>query len=151
MIYLLGPTKNELGGSLFSRVTGRDYSPVPGPCPETKANSILLHAAIKTGLVKSCHDLSDGGLAVAAVEMAILGNLGICIYTDKLEGDSDYVKMFSESNGRWLVEVAEPDIEDFERLVPTAVCCGFVTSNLVAIGPVMTNLEEVRLLWENRE
>jgi phosphoribosylformylglycinamidine synthase len=81
--------------------------------------------AIDEGLVKSCHDLSEGGMAVAAAEMAFAGGLGLEIDLKKVPGKdlrrNDFV-LFSESNSRFMVEVAEADREDFEDLMKGKVC-----------------------------
>jgi phosphoribosylformylglycinamidine synthase len=85
-----------------------------------------MHASIEAGLVRACHDLSEGGIAVAAAEMAFAGGLGMRIDLDKCPcwsdaGDSATL-LFSESNTRFLVEVEPSNCERFEshfgRVVP---------------------------------
>ena len=66
-------------------------------------------------MIQSVHDLSEGGLAVTAAEMAIAGRLGIeldvsCLY------DHPAVALFSESNGCFLVEVSQQQKIAFEKL-----------------------------------
>ena len=68
-------------------------------------------------IVKACHDLSEGGIAVAASEMALAGGLGVELDLMKLpcaEVERDDFALFSESNSRFLVEVAEADKTEFE-------------------------------------
>jgi phosphoribosylformylglycinamidine synthase len=85
-----------------------------------------LHAAIRDGLVASAHDLSEGGLAVAAAEMAFAGGLGLELELDHIPTealpagyDPTATRLYSESCTRWLVEVAPEDAEAFEaRLGP---------------------------------
>ena len=72
-----------------------------------------LHQAIERGLILSCHDLSEGGLAVAAAEMAFSGGVGVKI---ELKAGS-FVSLFSESNTRFLVEVAASSEEAFNKLL----------------------------------
>ena len=77
--------------------------------------------AVDSGYVKSCHDLSEGGLAVAVAEMAFSGGYGIqldlrSVPRTKEVKRNDYV-LFSESNSRFLVEVPEKRGEDFEALM----------------------------------
>mgnify|MGYP001134823355 CR=1 FL=1 len=77
--------------------------------------------AIHSGYVKSCHDLSEGGLAVAAAEMAFSGGYGIELDLRKVPiGDSirrnDFI-LFSESNSRFLIEVKEKCRKDFEAII----------------------------------
>jgi phosphoribosylformylglycinamidine synthase len=76
------------------------------------------------GIVRTCHDLSDGGLAVSATEMAFTGNLGLEIDLSKVpmsEEMRDDFALFSESNGRLLVEVPEKDCGEFEALMGDSV------------------------------
>jgi phosphoribosylformylglycinamidine synthase len=78
-----------------------------------------LSAAMSKGLVKACHDLSEGGIGVAAAEMAFAGGLGMTIdlnnvpLSEKIERD-DFI-LFSESNSRFLVEIASEDKQEFEK------------------------------------
>jgi phosphoribosylformylglycinamidine (FGAM) synthase-like enzyme len=97
-----------------------------------------VHAAISAGCVAACHDLSEGGLAVAAAEMAFAGGLGMSLHLDAVPQDCgdlagakrDACLLFSESNTRFLCEVPPDAREAFERAlegVPHAVL-GEVTS-----------------------
>jgi phosphoribosylformylglycinamidine synthase len=78
-----------------------------------------LSTAMQKGLVKACHDLSEGGIGVAVAEMAFAGGLGMNIslknvpLAEAIERD-DYI-LFSESNTRFLVEIALKDKEKFEE------------------------------------
>jgi phosphoribosylformylglycinamidine synthase len=77
LLYLVGMTHNELGGSQFALVEGLDCREVPKvDAPSAKRTFAAMHRAIHAGLVRACHDLSEGGLAVAAAEMAFAGGLG---------------------------------------------------------------------------
>jgi len=67
---------------------------------------------MEEGIVMSCHDLSEGGLAVAAAEMAFGGMLGVELDLRAMGKLRTDFKLFSESNGRWLLEV-DPDRADF--------------------------------------
>src|SRR5579885_850468 len=77
LLLLVGVTKDEMGGSHYNLVTGRDGGAVPRPdlalAPRTFAR---LYDMIRRGLVRACHDLSEGGLAVALAEMAFAGGVG---------------------------------------------------------------------------
>jgi phosphoribosylformylglycinamidine synthase len=70
-----------------------------------------LHRAIAGGLVRSCHDLSEGGLAVAVAEMAFAGEFGADVTQLPGESLSDEVRLFSESATRFVIEV-EPEKAD---------------------------------------
>jgi phosphoribosylformylglycinamidine synthase len=77
LVYLLGDTRGELGGSAYERLVGEPL----GEAPEVETASAAaryraLHGAMRQGLVASCHDLSEGGLAAALSESALGGDLG---------------------------------------------------------------------------
>ena len=69
-----------------------------------------LSLAIDQRLVRSCHDCSEGGLGVATAEMAFAGGLGMHLSLKNVSRDGDVttddVSLFSESNSRFVVEVA---------------------------------------------
>jgi phosphoribosylformylglycinamidine synthase len=65
------------------------------------------------GLVRACHDLSEGGLAVTAAEMVIAGNLGLDLHLDAVAADT-LTALFSETPSRFLVEVHPDDAGAFE-------------------------------------
>jgi phosphoribosylformylglycinamidine (FGAM) synthase-like enzyme len=81
--------------------------------------------AIDLGLVKACHDLSEGGLAVSAAEMALAGGYGLEFNLREVPSEgtnrNDFV-LFSESNSRFLVEVPEKTRDDFEAVMKGVVC-----------------------------
>jgi phosphoribosylformylglycinamidine synthase len=93
-----------------------------------------LHQAIASGLLRSCHDLSEGGLAVAASEMAFSGGLGVELEIDGLcqqQFVHPLAALFSESNSRLLCEVPVAHVEAFERQmkeIPHSAL-GFVTED----------------------
>jgi phosphoribosylformylglycinamidine synthase subunit PurSL len=109
-IYVLGPTRNELGGSLWADVSGQPGGQVPR-VDLSRGPGLFqaLHEAIGRGLVRSCHDLSEGGLAVALAEMALAGGLGVLASLEHVprveEANDDFVLLFSETPTRFLVEV----------------------------------------------
>ncbi|MCD6221459.1 hypothetical protein J7K25_04820 [bacterium] len=78
-----------------------------------------LYKAIKMKFVKSCHDCSDGGFAVCISEMMIGGKIGVEIDIDKIPSKDSSVEtlLFSESQGRFVVEVEEKDKEKFEKIM----------------------------------
>src|SRR5262249_43378253 len=74
LLYLVGATKDEMGGSHYNLVHGLDGGAVPRVDFEAApAVFHALHSAITSGLVRACHDLSEGGLAAAVAEMAFAG------------------------------------------------------------------------------
>ena len=122
MIYLVGQTYPELGGSEYYRLKGYVGKTVPKVRIEQARKTMnSITNAIDSGYVKSCHDLSEGGLAVAAAEMALSGGYGIELNLKNVPKSNDLRRndhvLFSESNSRFLVEVAEKNREDFEKLM----------------------------------
>jgi phosphoribosylformylglycinamidine (FGAM) synthase-like enzyme len=120
LIYIIGDTYRELGGSHYYAVHGHIGNSVPKVNPQ-KAKKLMdtLAAATGAGMVKACHDLSEGGLGVAAAEMAFAGGLGMSIGLESVPLaetiDRDDFILFSESNTRFLVEVSPADKEKFEQ------------------------------------
>jgi phosphoribosylformylglycinamidine synthase len=120
LLYLVGETRDELGGSHYALVNGFSGGHVPTVDVE-KASALFaaIHTAISGGLVRACHDLSEGGLAVAAAEMAFAGALGAAIDVQPMAGNesvaSPVVKLFSESNTRFLCEVEPKHAARFEQ------------------------------------
>jgi len=135
LLYLLGETYPELGGSEYYRLKGFLGNSVP-KLHATKARRTYynLTKAVGEGIIRSCHDLSEGGLAVAAAEMAFAGGFGLSLdlraVQSKLVTRNDFL-LFSESNSRFLVEVAERDRFEFEGLMKNKLCAqiGEVTSD----------------------
>ena len=75
-----------------------------------------MHQAIQAGWVAACHDLCEGGLAVAAAEMVLGGELGARIDIARLPGADEIptpARLFSETPTRFLVEVAPEKLESF--------------------------------------
>jgi phosphoribosylformylglycinamidine synthase len=112
LLCLVGLTRPELGGSHLHLVRGLSGGNVPRVdfdlAPRVFAR---LHAAIQNGLVRACHDLSEGGLAVAAAEMCFAGGLGATLDCGKVPvpagvtPEADWL-LFAESNTRFLIEVS---------------------------------------------
>jgi len=121
LLYIVGKTYAELGGSEYYKLQGQLGKTVPKVHP-AKAKKIYsaMTKAIREGTVKACHDLSEGGLAVSASEMALASGFGVDLDLRKVPSDSverDDFLLFSESNSRFLVEVAQKDKGAFEKLM----------------------------------
>jgi phosphoribosylformylglycinamidine synthase len=120
-IYILGETKPELGGSHYYKLKGFLGKSVPKVEPsKAKRTFEALTRAIDAGLVKACHDLSEGGLAVALAEMCFSGNVGAEVELSLVPTSQpmrhDFI-LFSESNSRFLVEVPPSKAQEFEALM----------------------------------
>ncbi|MGN7176947.1 phosphoribosylformylglycinamidine synthase subunit PurL [Cytobacillus sp. SAFR-174] len=139
LIYLVGETKDEFGGSELQKMT---YGRIFGKAPELdleeeeKAQEQILKA-IRSGLVASAHDVAEGGLAVAAAE-SLIGSKGLGADI-RVTGNATSA-LFSESQSRFLLSVKKENQEAFERLVD-ATLIGEVTE-----APVLYMSNEEGLL-----
>lgn len=125
LLYLVGTTHNELAGSHYIEVT-RDtpfVTQVPRVNVEHARNTMeALGEAIRRGMVRACHDLSEGGLAVAVAEMAIASRLGVALDVSHVpvndapdEASKTTLRLFSESASRFIVEIAPEQWGTFEK------------------------------------
>jgi phosphoribosylformylglycinamidine synthase len=129
-LLLVGATGDDLGGSLWHAIRGRDGGRVPRPdMVRARATFLRVHEAIGRGWVRACHDLSEGGLAVALAEMCLAGAVGadVSLRDVPREGDAelaDAVLLFSESPSRLLLEVRpehRAEVSELFRGLPAAV------------------------------
>lgn len=123
-LYIVGKTHAELGGSHYFMLQGYIGNAVPQVRPKTgKAVFAGMTAATAAGLVRSAHDCSEGGLAVAAAEMAFAGHFGMRIglkgmqkrTARRIDPMNTPMLLFSESNSRFVVEVAPEHRTAFEQ------------------------------------
>ena len=111
----VGDTDVEFAGSHFAKLHPVGPAVVPAPVADAHDRYRRLHRALESGRVLACHDLSEGGLAVALAEMAIGGRMGVEIHT--LPHADATTAWFSESNGRFVVELRPGDLTWFTELV----------------------------------
>ncbi len=117
-IYLVGETREHMGGSEYYRLIGAKSTIAPEVnLEELKNRSEEILKAIDKGLVASCHDVSHGGLAIALVEMSMGGNIGAEIDLAPMGFMRADFKLFSESPTRWVCEVKRGKEEEFEKMV----------------------------------
>jgi phosphoribosylformylglycinamidine synthase len=161
LLYIVGETFKELGGSEYYKLMGHTSMTVPRVrAVQAKKTFSAVTKAIDLGLVKACHDLSEGGLAVSAAEMALAGGYGVELdlreVPCKAVNRNDFVS-FSESNSRFLVEVPEKTRSDFEAVMKGKACAqiGKVAKNprLVVYGlegavAVDVSLTDLRRSWK---
>ncbi|MDD1776239.1 MAG: phosphoribosylformylglycinamidine synthase subunit PurL [Candidatus Methanomethylicus sp.] len=157
-IFLLGTTKEELSGSAYLRsksAEGGDCPTVDGVLSKSTMDALTL--AIDKGLVASCHDLSDGGLGIAASEMVISSKVGMHIDLTKVHSQtrrSDFV-LFSESNSRFLVEVEEKGAKEFAGIfkgLPACIIGETTKENALSFEDLKgknygVNATQLRLTW----
>jgi phosphoribosylformylglycinamidine synthase len=131
LLYEVGITRNEMAGSHYAEVVEQDsfeqifpQTTVPHVnIPRAYAIMKALGEAIRKGLVRACHDLSEGGLAVAVAEMSLAGMLGVTLDVHRIPTHThgmnlvarNIVRLFSESPSRFLVEIAPEQLGAFER------------------------------------
>jgi phosphoribosylformylglycinamidine synthase II len=114
-IAIIGTTAPDLGGSEYLRRTGSYSGKVPDvDLDALRAGMEVVVGGIERGAIVACHDISDGGLAVALSEMCIGGDIGAEIDVSKMGRMRTDFKLFSESNSRWLIELRKGK----ERLMP---------------------------------
>jgi phosphoribosylformylglycinamidine synthase subunit PurSL len=125
-VYLIGVTRDELAGSyaaLALNKTGGSVSTVDAA--QAMRSYQAIHQAIKQKRIVSCHDLSEGGLAVSLAEMAFAGELGVSLDITSMRQASFVdreVALFSESNSRLLCEVPAAFAKQFESAMQGVPC-----------------------------
>ena len=111
------------------------------------------------GLVRACHDCSEGGIGVALAEMAFAGDVGVKVALAAIPSDKGMREdsiLFSESNSRFIVEVEQESAAAFEDAVkdlPFAWIGETATgSRLVVNGPagalVDEHLSDLKEAWK---
>jgi phosphoribosylformylglycinamidine synthase len=120
-IYIVGQTLKELGGSEYYRLSGSLGNSVPKTATKSaKQIFTSITKAIDLGLVRACHDLSEGGLAVAIAEMAFSGGYGAELDLRRVPRKAlnrDDFLLFSESNSRFLLEVPDKARSQFDNVM----------------------------------
>ena len=161
-VFLLGASPGALGGSCYERVLGRTLGPGPKADPGAAAAMYRkFHQAVQAGLVSSCHDVSDGGLAVALAECCLGGRFGLEADLKGLgagDGDSGITGLlFGEAPSRLVVEVKPGKQEAFEKIMAGSPFhrLGPVTSgDLLVIRRgeaeiLRTGLDEIERAWKS--
>ncbi len=163
IVYIIGKTYCELGGSSYYENKGHLGNTVPHVrIKQAKRDMDLITEAVDRGYLRACHDLSEGGLAVASAEMAFSSGYGLELDLSKvpITGEvsrNDFI-LFSESNSRFLVEVTEKCRQDFEELMKKTYYAeiGLVKKNptlsisgLDGKQSIHSDLAELRRRWKS--
>lgn len=116
LVYVIGQTGDDYHGSELQKMLQGEIFGSLRPLNLDKMSAYMktLLKAMQQGLIQSCHDLSEGGLAVALAESIFGTDLGL-----KVEVTFDSAKLFSESAGRFVVTVAKQQQQAFEELFQT--------------------------------
>jgi phosphoribosylformylglycinamidine synthase len=130
-LLLVGETRGELGASLYLReLFGReDGAPPPVDLALEKKNGDFVRGLIRSGAVRTVHDLSDGGLICAAADIALASGVGV-----RLEPDSGlpiHAELFGEDQARYLIAV--PDAAA-RKIVHDAAKAGVVVADIGVAG-----------------
>lgn len=154
IVYVIGETKTEFGGSELQKlVEKRIFGQAPSIDLEVEvARQKALLNAIKSGVVQSAHDISEGGFAVALAEKAF-GATGLGVEVT-ITGSATSA-LFSESQSRFIVTVKPEHAKKFEEIVADAVQIGTVTdSNNIVISHedgttwISGSVDEFRSAWK---
>ena len=128
-LYVVGESDDALGGSAYLALVDLLGDIAPAPVPNALVTYRLLHAAIRDGLCRAVHDVSEGGLAVTVAEMALAAGHGVAVdlglvrtaaMTPASETTSTTVavrsdaRCFGERGGRLVVAVRPADARAFE-------------------------------------
>ena len=151
-LFQVGGTKAELGGSLRTKLEGR-LGARPPKLDGARAKRVFaaLHAAQADGLVRTCHDLSEGGLVVALAESVRAGEIGARIDLARVPCDEhgldDAERAWSESLSRFVVEVRPADVPKFLAHFRDLPCAeiGVTTADAVLVVTGTEGAERIRL------
>jgi phosphoribosylformylglycinamidine synthase II len=152
-LYLVGETKGEMGGSALYRIYGGKGGEVPDvDLGELESSMDCLLECMSRGIVKACHDCSDGGLGVALAEMCISGNVGASIDVNLMGTMNTERKLFCETNTRWLVEIDGSRENEWLELMKTKTFrLGEVGSDFLEIkdgdSTMNMSIDEMRDAW----
>jgi phosphoribosylformylglycinamidine synthase II len=160
-LFVVGATGDDLGGSLAARLSGVQGGRAPQvDLEEARKTLLAVHAAVRGGLARSVHDLSEGGLAVALAEMALAGKLGATVNLDGVPAREDGLDaatlLFAETPSRFLVEVAPGEIPAFEVAladVPHAKVGEVTSDELVTVVSrgetlVQSPVDQLKATWQ---
>lgn len=160
LIYAIGMTHDELGGSHYYRTRNAIGANAPQPIASGLATARAIHRAIAAGLVEACHDCSEGGWAVALAEMALAGELGMEVHLSRIPGagdlPDDVTCCFSESNGRYAIEVTPGNAAAFEAIMSAHPIAHigmvieetqFIVRGIADIVVISTTISDLERAW----
>ena len=160
LVYILGMTKKELGGSEYFHLKGFTGNTVPKvDFKDALRLYRAVNKAMQRGLIESCHDCSDGGLGVALAESAFSGCFGMEIDARRIPKEglerNDFL-LFSESPSRFVATVRPERKEEFEQFMQGNVCAHIGTVTTKKVFTVTTldgrkesmNLAELKMAWQ---
>ncbi|MCZ7669489.1 MAG: phosphoribosylformylglycinamidine synthase subunit PurQ [Chloroflexi bacterium] len=163
-LFIVGETGAELGGSHYGLIGGHiqaQHNNVPAPKADALDRYRKMHQAMQADLVQSCHDCSEGGLAVAFAEMCLAGGLGVAVQLIHAPRDpywaysDDEAILFSETISRFLVEVRPEDSDKFRDAMAGVPheCVGVIGGEVLRVNgrfgqPILeATLAELEQAW----
>ena len=152
VLLLLGESRGHLGQSaLLAELWGREEGEAPPvDLAAERAAGEFVRAAKAEGLVAAAHDLGDGGLALAAAEMALAGGVGVEVFADEALGATAW--FFGEDQGRYLLACGATDVDRLlARAVEAAVALrvvGVAGGDAVRLGAAAVGLAALRAAHE---
>jgi phosphoribosylformylglycinamidine synthase len=156
VVLLVGETTGDIGGSHLLRVAPDAPGQIALPVTDINAGASRARAVatiIADGLVAAAHDCSEGGLLVAAAEMAGAGGLGLSLDAAAIAGEHDLVTAcFAETPSRYLLEVRPDNVDAVaERLCEHPFCViGTVTeSPTLTLGELNLPVSELYSAWRH--
>ena len=107
LLFIIGETRGHLGQSLYAREIANvtEGAPPPVDLATERRHGEFVRAQITAGQVNAVHDISDGGLIIAGIEMAMAGGIGCAIALDTTDC-ALHALLFGEDQGRYLVSAA---------------------------------------------
>ncbi|MDX4011404.1 phosphoribosylformylglycinamidine synthase subunit PurL [Aliarcobacter skirrowii] len=152
VLYLLGDTYSEFGGSLYLK---KLYGKVAGVHPKVDFEKELalwntVIEANRAKLLKSAKDVNLGGVAISLAKMAVVGNIGV----EANISLNDSKDIFSESLSRAIVEVNPKNCEEFEKLASknrvSYVAIGKTGTDKFIINDIYKNISDLSKIYFNR-
>lgn len=173
LIYVVGPTYEELGGAQYYNLFGLIGNNVPKVnFKKARETFGALSKATEKHLVNAMHDCSEGGMAITLAEMAFAGDLGMDVFLSEVPFTrspghqvtrspvkrNDFV-LFSESNSRFIVEVSKQNQDEFEKILKAKdtafglIGCVSKNKQFVVHGLdnkicVEANIEDLKQAWK---
>ena len=153
IILMVGSRKNELGGSLYYDIHGKLGANVPSPnLDEVKNQIYAITDCIEERLFLSCHDISDGGVAVAISEMTFKNNIGCDVM---IPGNLALEKLLFSETGGFIIETEQKHIQkiknvfkaydiDYHNIGKTSNSDRIRFNNTINL-----DLKEAKILWVN--
>ena len=157
-LFLVGRLTENIGGSQYAKALQLIGGIVPRPdAKEAIAIHKAMHGAITAATVRSCHDVSEGGIAVTIAEMAFAGGIGADIHGLNTLGNIPFAAMlFAEPPTCYVVEIEPQKVEQFQAIfkgLPVhEIGTACVEKRLRFVGPtgewaLWTSLEDLRKAW----